>query len=504
MAATHSPTTPEGLVPPIKEPEEVSMEDITKALKRKRVEGSQAGGSRASSAETALEKRLANERDTIPPPPRTDHVDEAATPCANAGTSIPASVPTKAAPKVPATLKDLSALTNTQTKPKSAAKKQAKLSQPVQPEEEEEPTESGKKVKKSNASSARIYACPLCPTKYESPQQRYLHCGLDHLVYIPMIEGAAQRATSGHELILVQLVKHFHHPTTNVPTYDWIGKEERKAFWSIVRNANKQNKAVCQGYVWQRLHEDNHIPTKLTPIPVEQKAEFHGEGAIRVHETQRVIQTRVPDRAARFSSTSWHSWRNPNQSQKGGWLGNSGSRKPVSPKAKNKAASAARSSKDEVPVIPIPDDAEPAPEQQDTADQAAAENEQVMPAVNTQIEPELIAPMELPEPVHPPQLEDPANRPTAAVTLQQSFNMINESWQCLAQHTYGAQHAGAILEARVMTLEQAQPKLMTDIVKRVTHVYERLNENDTHLGGQLNILKEDCLLYTSPSPRDRG
>eukprot|EP00971_Amphidinium_carterae_P166875 3307042-Amphidinium_carterae.1 len=36
---------------------------------------------------------------------------------------------------------------------------------------------------------------------------------------------------------------------------------------------------------------------------------------------------------------------------------------------------------------------------------------------------------------------------------------------------------------------------MTDIVKRITHVYERLNENDTNLGGQLNILKEDVKLF---------
>eukprot|EP00971_Amphidinium_carterae_P151732 3007431-Amphidinium_carterae.1 len=90
--------------------------------------------------------------------------------------------------------------------------------------------------------------------KYESSQQRYLHCGLDHLVYIPMIEGAPQSATNGNELILVQMVKQFNHPTTNVPTYDWRGTEEHRAFWSILRNAAKQNKAQCQGYVWKRLH----------------------------------------------------------------------------------------------------------------------------------------------------------------------------------------------------------------------------------------------------------
>eukprot|EP00971_Amphidinium_carterae_P003556 70208-Amphidinium_carterae.1 len=75
-----------------------------------------------------------------------------------------------------------------QTKPKPAAKKQATTTN--QPEEEE-PSGSNKNAKKSTATS-RIYACPLCAMKFESPQQRYLHCGLDHLVYIPMIEGAPQ------------------------------------------------------------------------------------------------------------------------------------------------------------------------------------------------------------------------------------------------------------------------------------------------------------------------
>eukprot|EP00971_Amphidinium_carterae_P193946 3848160-Amphidinium_carterae.1 len=61
--------------------------------------------------------------------------------------------------------------------------------------------------------------------------------------------------------------------------------------------------------------------------------------------------------------------------------------------------------------------------------------------------------------------------------------MINESWQCLAQHTYGSQYVGAVLEQRVLSLEQASPKIMTEIIKRITHVYEKLNENDTTLGG---------------------
>eukprot|EP00971_Amphidinium_carterae_P069721 1379663-Amphidinium_carterae.1 len=66
--------------------------------------------------------------------------------------------------------------------------------------------------------------------KYESAQQRYIHCGLDHLVYIPMIDGAAQSATNGSELLLVQMVRKFNHHDTGVPTYDWCGPLEHKAF----------------------------------------------------------------------------------------------------------------------------------------------------------------------------------------------------------------------------------------------------------------------------------
>eukprot|EP00971_Amphidinium_carterae_P267304 5302317-Amphidinium_carterae.1 len=154
MAGEHAPTTPEELMPQKDDPTLFSMEDITRALKRKRVAGSTAGGSRASSAETALEKRLATERESIPPPPRNDD-DEDSTPCANTGQPNPVSVPMKAAPTVPANLKDLSALKQTKAKP--APKKQA-----AQPEEEQEPSGPHKKVKKVS-DNARIYACPLCP-----------------------------------------------------------------------------------------------------------------------------------------------------------------------------------------------------------------------------------------------------------------------------------------------------------------------------------------------------
>eukprot|EP00971_Amphidinium_carterae_P269824 5352914-Amphidinium_carterae.1 len=76
MAAEHAPTTPNELLPLNQDPVLFSMEDITKALKRKRAAGSNASGSRASSAETALEKRLTTERETIPPPPRNEQGEE--------------------------------------------------------------------------------------------------------------------------------------------------------------------------------------------------------------------------------------------------------------------------------------------------------------------------------------------------------------------------------------------------------------------------------------------
>eukprot|EP00971_Amphidinium_carterae_P025777 508660-Amphidinium_carterae.1 len=158
MAAEHAPTTPEELIPANQDPVLFSMEDITKALKRKRVAGSNAGGSRASSAETALEKRLATERESIPPPPRNEpgEDDEDSTPCANTGKPNPVSVPTKAAPKVPSNLKDMSSLRQTKAKP--AAKRQT-----AQPDEEKEPSGPNKKVKKVS-DNARIYGCPLCPS----------------------------------------------------------------------------------------------------------------------------------------------------------------------------------------------------------------------------------------------------------------------------------------------------------------------------------------------------
>eukprot|EP00971_Amphidinium_carterae_P035719 703093-Amphidinium_carterae.1 len=43
-----------------------------------------------------------------------------------------------------------------------------------------------------------------------------------------------------------------------------------------------------------RLHDDDHIPTLLTPISVEQQAEFHGEHDIRVLKDGRILHTRRP------------------------------------------------------------------------------------------------------------------------------------------------------------------------------------------------------------------
>eukprot|EP00971_Amphidinium_carterae_P128865 2552165-Amphidinium_carterae.1 len=77
------------------------------------------------------------------------------------------------------------------------------------------------------------------------------------------------------------MVRRFNHPETGVPTYDWCSHLEHKAFWSVLRNAKGQNRELCQGYVWKRMHKDDHIPTLITPVPVEQQAEFHGETDIK-------------------------------------------------------------------------------------------------------------------------------------------------------------------------------------------------------------------------------
>eukprot|EP00971_Amphidinium_carterae_P304949 6059888-Amphidinium_carterae.1 len=55
------------------------------------------------------------------------------------------------------------------------------------------------------------------------------------------------------------MVRKFNHPKTGVPTYDWRGHLEDKAFWSVLRNAKGQNQDLCQGYVWKRMHKDDLI-----------------------------------------------------------------------------------------------------------------------------------------------------------------------------------------------------------------------------------------------------
>eukprot|EP00971_Amphidinium_carterae_P214001 4246943-Amphidinium_carterae.1 len=315
-----------------------------------------------------------------------------------------------------------------------------------------------------------------------------------------MIDGAAQSATNGSELLLIQMVRKFNHHETGVPTYEWCGPLEHKAFWSVLRNAERQNKEYCQGYVWKRLHDDNHIPTLKTDVPQEQQTEFYGEHDIRVLKDGRILHTRLPTRDTRppardKSQSSWYSWRNPNQKWFGGGKGSN--RKPVSPKAKRAPTSGARGSQEQAPEEQAPvinvDDVEPQaePPAADANEHVTDELEQAAQAI---VEQALDAPIEPTVPVETPQADDPAHRPTQ-ISLQQSFNMINESWQCLAQCTYGSQYAGAVLEQRVLTLEQASPKNMADIVKRITHVYDKLNENDTNLSGQLNILKEDVSLF---------
>eukprot|EP00971_Amphidinium_carterae_P343455 6483209-Amphidinium_carterae.1 len=307
-----------------------------------------------------------------------------------------------------------------------------------------------------------------------------------------MIEGAPQSATHGAELILVQLVTQRHHPKRNVPEYLWRGKEEQKAFWSLRRNAEKQDKKACQGYIWQRLHEDDYIPTKITPVPHEQRAEFYDEDSIRrcrlsmLHQgrgTHGVAQSKTKVGSLEAPRTSLNRQRRlPRQFPEQQDL--TDSNEPV----------------EQIPVIPIPDEPEQRVEPIEepatvTAAPAADGVEPTAQAAEIHVEPALLEPLDLPQQEQPPQLVDPAIQPTQGVTLQQSYNMINDSWECLAQHTFGAQHANALLEARVISLEQATPKLMTDIMKRITHIYEKLNENDTTLGGQLGILKEDVKVF---------
>eukprot|EP00971_Amphidinium_carterae_P193459 3839039-Amphidinium_carterae.1 len=84
-------------------------------------------------------------------------------------------------------------------------------------------------------------------------------------------------------------------PETGVPTYDWRGHLEHKAFWSVLRNAKGQNQELCQAYVWKRMQKDCHIPTLITDVSVE-RAEFHGETDIRVLRDDRILPTRLPSR----------------------------------------------------------------------------------------------------------------------------------------------------------------------------------------------------------------
>eukprot|EP00971_Amphidinium_carterae_P142641 2825735-Amphidinium_carterae.1 len=87
--------------------------------------------------------------------------------------------------------------------------------------------------------------------KFESAEQRYIHCGIDHLVFIPMIDGCPQSATHGSELYLIQLTIRRNNPKTGAPEYHWRGDQEHNSFRSILRNTKKPDLKLCQGYVWQ-------------------------------------------------------------------------------------------------------------------------------------------------------------------------------------------------------------------------------------------------------------
>eukprot|EP00971_Amphidinium_carterae_P160597 3183951-Amphidinium_carterae.2 len=104
----------------------------------------------------------------------------------------------------------------------------------------------------------------------------------------------------------------------------------------------------------------------------------------------------------------------------------------------------------EVPVIPIvEDDPELPAAAQETAAQAA--------------------------PVDPAAQLEQLTAPHEGLTLEQSHNMIFQSWQCLGQHMFGAQHANVLTEAR--------------------HIHDKLAENDANLAIDVKTLKDDVVKF---------
>eukprot|EP00971_Amphidinium_carterae_P212487 4217021-Amphidinium_carterae.1 len=65
--------------------------------------------------------------------------------------------------------------------------------------------------------------------------------------------------------------------------------------------------------------------------------------------------------------------------------------------------------------------------------------------------------------------------PRKGLTLEQSYNMIFQSWQCCGQHMFGAQHADVLTEAR--------------------HIYDKIAENDANLAADVKTLRDDVVKF---------
>eukprot|EP00971_Amphidinium_carterae_P078024 1543718-Amphidinium_carterae.3 len=134
----------------------------------------------------------------------------------------PANVPTKAAPKTKE-LKDFSALKNPGQKGRN--------------EPESEPPSASKKKK---FAASQIYQCPL---------KAKIHT--------------------------------LWYRTPRLDPDDRWAPTECSSFKSVIRNAKKQDKKLCEGYVWTVLPGDDYVPNKVTSVPIEQKCAFDGGTLVR-------------------------------------------------------------------------------------------------------------------------------------------------------------------------------------------------------------------------------
>eukprot|EP00971_Amphidinium_carterae_P165181 3274420-Amphidinium_carterae.1 len=327
---------------------------------------------------------MANEKSKIPPPPKERRTEE------SGNEARP-----KDCPPPPTKVKEYKDFSSLKEPRQASSSRKGPESEPP----------SGK-TKKSG--SAQIYACPLCPKRFESSQQRYIH---------------SDGESSG------------------IPDIRWRGEREHNTFKSVIRNARKQDQSVCEGYVWTELPGENYVPTKVTPVPNDQKCSFDGSDNIVVEHTGKIIQTRFEDKAARDkqSRSSWYQWKNPEQQadKKKGWFSGS-SNKPKAPNPPDAPASTATvAGSQQVPEVPeAPILVEDAPETD--AAQEAAQTAAAAP------------------PIDPAAQLEQITAPRDGVALEQAHSMIFQSWQCLGQHMFGAQHANVLIEARMAALLRFQ------------------------------------------------